>query len=323
MRGLIAAPYTPFDRHTGDVKLDVIERYAESLVRAGVTGAFVCGTTGEGVSLTMEERMAVTQRWVDVARNSLNVIAHVGDLSQRNAAALAAHARKVNAAGVAAMPAFFFKPSGAAQVLDFCKPIADAADDLPFYYYHIPSMNGVAVSIYELLGLASARIPNLRGIKFTHPDLMEFTRCRASFGERFELAWGVDELLLGALAVGATAAVGSTYNYAAPLYRRMINAHRAGDMEEARRCSTLVCEMVALLIKNGVLRTGKATMAMIGIDCGPTRAPIQPLNAEEAALVQADYDRLGVLTATAEIASPAVTRSTETLAASALPVGQS
>ena len=298
MRGLIAAPYTPFDRHSGDIKLDVIERYAQSLVDAGVTGAFVCGTTGEGVSLTMEERMAVAQRWTEVAGDRLKVIVHVGDLCQRNAAALAAHARRINAAAVAAMPTFFFKPSGAAAVADFCKPIAQAAGELPFFYYHIPSMNGVTVSVVELLGLAEKQIPNLLGVKFTHPDLMEFQRCQSTFGDRFELAWGVDEILLGALAIGATAAVGSTYNYATPLYRKMINAHRDGDLETARRASRQVCEMVAVLLKYGVLRTGKASMAMIGIDCGPPRSPIAPLTREEISAVRAEYELLGVLPST-------------------------
>lgn len=303
MRGLIAAPYTPFDRQTGDLNLSIVDRYAESLVRAGVTGAFICGTTGEGISLTLDERMAVAQRWTDVARDSLNIIVHVGDLSQRNAMALSAHAKKVKAAGVAAMPAFFFKPANAAQALDFSRPIAAAAGELPFYYYHIPSMNGVSLSIVDLLTMARERIPNLRGVKYTHPDLMEFQRLQAMFSSTFELAWGVDEILLGALAVGATAAVGSTYNYAAPLYRRMIAAHRANDLAEARLCSAKVAEMVAILHKHGGLRTGKATMAMIGIDCGPPRSPLTPFTAEESESVLATYEKLGVLSTAPEYAA--------------------
>lgn len=303
MRGLIAAPYTPFDAATGDLNLDVIEAYAENLVRSGVTGVFICGTTGEGVSLTIDERFAVAQRWTDVARSSLNIIVHVGDLSQRNSMTLAAHAKKVKAAGVAAMPAFFFKPTGAAQALEFCRPIAEAAGELPFYYYHIPSMNGVSLSVVDLLTMGKERVPNLRGVKYTHPDLMEFQRLQAIFGSGFELAWGVDEVLLGALAVGATAAVGSTYNYAAPLYRRMIAAHRNNDLAEARGCSAKVAEMVAVLLKHGGVRTGKATMQMIGIDCGPTRAPIAPLVGDEYDSVHATYEKMGVLSTAPEYAT--------------------
>lgn len=298
MQGLIAAPYTPFDRHSGDLRLDGIGRYAERLVRDGVTGAFVCGTTGEGVSLTLDERMAVAARWVDVAGDSLKVIVHVGDSCQRDAMALAAHAAKTGAAGVAAMPSFFFRPAGAQQAIEFCRPIAAAAGALPFFYYHIPSMSGVHLSVVDLLSMAAERIPNFRGVKFTHPDLMEFQRCLHAYGETFELAWGVDEILVGALAIGAEAAVGSTYNYAAPLYRKMIDARAAGDDATVRECSATVCEMVAVLLKHGGgVRVGKATMAMIGIDCGPPRAPVTELTPTEYDAVRTAYEQLGVVSA--------------------------
>jgi N-acetylneuraminate lyase len=154
-------------------------------------------------------------------------------------------------------------------------------------------MTGVALPMVELLQVARDRIPSLRGIKYTHNDLMEFLRCKQVAGGEFELAWGCDEMLLGALAVGATAAVGSTYNYAAPLYARMIAAQQAGDAEAARLCAARSGDMVAVLLKHGVLRTGKATMAMVGIDCGPTRSPVAPLTGDELAAVRREYERIG------------------------------
>lgn len=294
MHGLIAAPYTPIDTATGDIRLDVIGPYVDTLVADGVTGAFVCGTTGEGVSLTLHERMAVAARWCEAARGRLDVFVHVGDCSQRNAMALAAHAADVGATGIAAMPAFFIRPADTAALVAFCAPIAAAAPNVPFYYYHIPSMSGVTASMLDYLTLAIDRIPTFRGVKFTHGDLMEFQRCQSAFADRLELAWGVDEMLVGAIAVGATAAVGSTYNYAAPLYRKLIAAHDAGDHAEVRRLGALVCEMVAILVRNGVLRTGKAAMAMRGVDCGPPRPPLTPLSPQDYADTRECFDRLGI-----------------------------
>ena len=103
-------------------------------------------------------------------------------------------------------------------------PVASAASKLPFYYYHIPTMTGVNVSMHDFLQVAPERIDNLRGIKFTHGDLMDYQRCKKFADGQYDVAWGVDEMLLGALAIGAAAAVGSTYNYAAPLYHRMISS---------------------------------------------------------------------------------------------------
>ena len=291
LNGLIAAPYTPFNA-SGDLNLATIEKQCAALIGTGVTGAFVCGTTGEGLSLTQDERMNVARRWVDVAGGKLKVIVHVGHNSQRDAMALARHARQIGADAVAALPPFFFKPGTIDHVVEFMRPVAAAAGDLPFFYYHIPSMTGAAFSMVDLLQVGAERIPTLRGIKFTHGDLMDYLRCRQLADGEFEIAWGVDEMLLGALSVGATSAVGSTYNYAADLYLRMIAAHRAGDLETARQCAAKSADMVAVLLKHGVLRTGKATMAMIGIDCGPTRSPVAPLTPDEIVAVRRSYERI-------------------------------
>ena len=292
LNGLVAAPHSPFDAE-GSLYLDVVEDQAALLAESGVTGAFICGTTGEGLSMTTDERKALAERWVSVASRRLNVIVHVGHTCQRDAIELARHAGKIGAAAVGTLPPFFFKPQTAADAVEFCRPIAAAAPELPFYYYNMPSMTGVHVSMVELLGIAGNQIPNFRGIKFTHGDLMEFQRCRAFSGGAFDIAWGVDEMLLGALAVGTDAAVGSTYNYAAPLYLRMIAAFRGGDLETAQELGRQVTELVAILLKHGVLRTGKAAMSLVGIDCGPPRAPIAPLTREEWSVVRAAYERVG------------------------------
>src|SRR5258706_199283 len=99
LTGLIAAPYTAFHAD-GSLNLPMIEKQAASLIANGVTGAFVCGTTGEGVSLTNTERMAVAERWQQVAGAQLRVIVHVGHTSVADARSLAAHAKKIGAQGV-------------------------------------------------------------------------------------------------------------------------------------------------------------------------------------------------------------------------------
>ncbi len=196
--GLVAAPYTAFHADR-EINLGMIERQAQSLVDSGVKGAFICGTTGEGLSMTTAERMDVAQRWVEVVgRGGLKVIVHVGHNSQRDATALSAHAARIGASAVAALPPFFFKPTTVEQIVEFMLPVASAASELPFYYYHIPSMTGVNVAMIDLMQVAPERISNLRGIKFTHGDLMDYQRCKKFADGQYDIAWGVDEMLLGA-----------------------------------------------------------------------------------------------------------------------------
>jgi N-acetylneuraminate lyase len=279
LRGLIAAPHTPFAPN-GDVALGPIRRQADLLVKHGVVGAYVCGTTGEGVSCTVVERQAVLEEWVARSRGRLFLIAHVGALSIRDAQALAGHAQAAGADATSVVPASFFKPGSVAGLVDYLGPIAACAPRLPFYYYHT-TMSGVALPMVPFLEAAGAKIPNLAGIKWNNPDLYEYQNCLRACGGRYDIVWGVDEFLAGAVALGARAAIGSTYNYAAPLYRKIWKSVEAGRLQEARAGMAKVCRIVDILVQYGGVAAGKAMMAIHGIDAGDPRPPIRPLSAAE------------------------------------------
>lgn len=279
LRGLIAAPHTPFAA-SGDVNLAEIRKQAELLVRHGVVGAYVCGTTGEGVSCTVAERQAVLEEWVRRSRGRLSLIAHVGALSIRDAQALAAHARAAGADATSVVPANFFKPGSVAGLVDYLSAIAACAPDLPFYYYHT-TMSGVVLPMVPFLEAAGEKIPNLAGIKWNHPDLYEYQNCLRACGGRYDIVWGVDEFLAGAIALGARAAIGSTYNYAAPLYRKIWKDVEAGRLREARAGMAKVCQIVDILVQYGGVAAGKAMMSIHGIEAGDPRPPLRALSAAE------------------------------------------
>jgi len=292
LTGLIAAPFTAM-HGDGSVNLDMVPRQAEDLVQSGVSGVFICGTTGEGPSLTTEERMQLAVEWRRAAGSELKVIVHVGHTSLLEAQRLAEHAQRIGADAVATMAPFFFKPAGVGDLVEFCAEVACAAPELPFYFYHIPSMTGVDVPMHDFLAEAAGRIPNLAGIKYTHEDLMDYSRCVGFDGGRFNLLFGRDEMLLAALTVGAEGAVGSTYNFAAPYYHEVIRAYRAGDLQAARSAQARANEVIAAFKQYGGLAAQKAIMRMIGVDCGPVRLPLRPLGCAEYEELKARLAELG------------------------------
>ncbi|MFM7320162.1 MAG: dihydrodipicolinate synthase family protein, partial [Armatimonadota bacterium] len=123
---------------------------------------------------------------------------------------------------------------------------------------------------------ALAAIPNFAGIKVSKPDLFEFQELLSGFGDRLDLFWGSDETLLPALSVGAVAAVGSTYNHSAPLYRQLIGAWERGAIAEARELAARSVAMVRALVPGGVLANQKALLAARGLPLGPPRPPLVP-----------------------------------------------
>jgi N-acetylneuraminate lyase len=292
LSGLIAAPHTPF-RSDGSVALDVIPLQARLLAHNGVSGAFICGTTGEGPSLTSEERRQIAEAWMAARPAGLAVIVHVGHLCLADARALATHAERIGADAIATVAPSFFKPAGQPELVAWCAQVAAGAPNLPFYYYTIPSMTNVALSAADFLAAAETQIPTLAGIKFTFENLMDFTRATTHAGGKFNILFGRDEILLAGLGLGAKGAVGSTYNFAAPLYRRIIDAFNRGDLESARREQTRAIEFIGALDRHGGLAAGKLAMKLIGIDCGPVRLPLRALTARDEASLRDAFERIG------------------------------
>lgn len=123
-------------------------------------------------------------------------------------------------------------------------------------------------------------MPTLAGVKFTHYDLMEYQLCREAVGGRYDILFGRDEFYLASLAMGSTGAVGSTYNYIAPLFHKMREAFLRGDLESARAAQLAANKTILLLIQYGGIATGKALLRMRGLDTGPCRLPNKPLSRE-------------------------------------------
>ena len=97
LEGMVAATFTPLDEN-GDVNLSVIDKYADWIASTPIKGVFVCGTTGEFSSLTIDERKLILEKWLVSARKRFKVIAHVGSNCQRSAMELARHATIFKAA---------------------------------------------------------------------------------------------------------------------------------------------------------------------------------------------------------------------------------
>ena len=291
LTGLISAPFTPMNGD-GSINLEKIKDFADHVNGLGcVNGVFICGTTGESASLTTEERKAVAEAWMKHA-GPLKVIVHVGGCSGVQSADLAAHAQQIGAYAIASIAPFFFKPASVEDLVQYFKPVAAAAGRLPFYYYNMPSISGVSLSVPEFLLRGKEEIPTLRGVKFTHNNLMEMQQCIQLNGGEFDILHGFDEILLTGLACGAKGAVGSTYNYVPTIYRAIMDAMAVNDVEKARKLQYESVKILDVVIKHGGgVRGGKAAMKLAGVDCGQCRLPISPVTDAELAQMKKELEQ--------------------------------
>ncbi len=295
LTGLIAAAHTPMGGD-GSLNLALVPRLVDYLVSAAVSGIYVCGSTGEGPSLTGTERKAVAEAFVASADGRLPVIVQVGHNSVDESRELAAHAQAVGADMISSNSPSYFKPGDIDSLVLSMAELAGGAPELPFYYYHIPSFTGVPLDMVQFLEQGCERIPNLVGIKFSDLKVFDYQACLNCCDGRYDILWGCDEMLLSALVVGAKGAVGSTFNAIAPLYLRIIESFESGNLEESRRCQYLSAQFVRIVNRHAPLHTSlKAVMKMIGLDCGGVRLPQQPLPDGVYEKIQADLEAAGLM----------------------------
>jgi N-acetylneuraminate lyase len=294
IQGLIAAPFTPMYKD-GVLNLSSIPMYYELLKANNVKGAFICGSTGEGVSMSVTEKKAVAEAWAACTRDDADfiVLPLLGGTCLADCKELALHAREIGLDAVSFTAPFYFKPANVELLAQCCQEVASLVPDMPFYYYHIPVLTGVGFPMYDLLKAIDGKVPNFAGIKYTHEDFMDFLSCMHFKDGKYDMLWGRDENMLPALSLGAKAAVGSTFNYAAPLYYNLIEAFTQGDLQKAQLLQQQSIDMIRLLGKYGGIATGKAYMKLIGLDCGEFRLPVKNMGAEDFELFKKEVAQLG------------------------------
>ncbi len=281
LNGLIAAVHTPM-HDDFSVNYDCVPAQAEHLAKGGVSGAFVTGTTGECHSLTTEERLRMFDAWGQAAHRNLP-----------DAQALVRSARDSGADAISAMAPNFFKPADAGSLCDWFVEITKPDPELPFYFYDIPSMTGVMVETDVFLDIAKERLPGFVGVKFTNQDYDLLQRCMVNTSVKADMLFGTDERLIEGLGFSCVGAVGSTYNFASPLYLRIINAFNRGDMESAKEDQARSLQMIKRMYQSGFAAACKAAMGFAGVDCGPVRPPIDRISAENLVSLRKDLDAMG------------------------------
>jgi N-acetylneuraminate lyase len=293
--GLIAAPFTAMDK-AGNLNTDMVPEYYNLLRKNGVAGAFINGSTGEGVSLTQREKQMHAEKWADCYKSdgTVRIINLVGGTSYKECIENAIISYQAGISAIAVLGPYYFKPADENYLAEFVARVGESVPDMAVYYYHIPVLTGVNIPMARFIIKISEMLPNFVGIKYTNEDFMDFMSCLNYKGGAYEMLWGRDENLLPSLAIGAKGAVGSTYNYAAPLYNELIKAYNEGRIDEARRLQNLSIKMISLLGKYGGMGTGKAFMKYIGLDCGEFRSPVRNPDAIAYSMFKKDVEALGI-----------------------------
>jgi N-acetylneuraminate lyase len=281
IEGLVAAPFSPMLKN-GSLNTDMIGPYYDFLAKNGIKGAFINGSTGEGMSLTKKERLTQLSLWAKCYKEnkSVKILNHVGGTSYKECIEEAVLSKEAGVSAIALVAPYYFKPADVKQLAEYCTKVGESVPEIPVYLYHIPVLTGVNFPMVTFLAEIEKMLPNFAGIKFTHEDFMDYLSCMNYKDGKYDILWGRDECMLSALAAGAKGFVGSTYNYAAPLYHDLIRKFEENNLNKARKLQQASIDMISLLGKYGGMATGKSYMKFIGLDCGEFRSPVKNMTHE-------------------------------------------
>ena len=293
IKGLIVAPFTPFDKN-GELDLSPIPAYGKLLQNNGLIGVFNNGSSGEGYMLTVEERMKLAEKWVSTAPEGFKVIVHVGATCIKDCHKLAQHAQEIGAFGIGAMASPFPKAGRVEELVKYCEEIACGAPDLPFYFYHIPVLNGVYLPMLPFLKAAEDRIPNLAGIKYTYENLYEYNQCMLYKDGKFDMLHGQDESILNGLIMGgAQGGISGTGSYIGNVLVGIIDEYNKGNIEKARELQNYAQDVINVIAKyRGNIVCGKRIMKFLGLDLGINRTPFQNITDEEEAIIRKELEAI-------------------------------
>jgi dihydrodipicolinate synthase/N-acetylneuraminate lyase len=290
-KGVVPAPPTP-TTDDGRVNEKALRALLDDNITHGCGGFWMAGSTGEGPSLTEEQRDATARISAETCKGRALVIMQVGSMTTATAVRAAKTARAAGCAAVCCLPPLFFRTSER-SIIDYYKAVADAAGDLPFFVYNLPQLTQVEF-FPALMEKLKREVPTLRGLKHSAPD---FTQIRLFADLGLTVFSGNGALPLPALAMGAAGSIDAPLALAPWHYSALFAAWEAGDLKRAQELQDGVRKYVDLVWMYGApADVCKVVLsARLGVDCGRSIPPVNRLDDGQRKEVLRVAESLGVL----------------------------
>lgn len=281
MKGIFAASITPFDREN-KINDKVLLALMEKNIKEGVTGLFIGGSSAECFLLSQEERM----RLFEIAseyKNSTKLIAHVGAISTDEAIKYALKAKKLGYNAVAATAPYYYKFSPK-QIASYYYDIYESVG-LPIIVYNFPGNTGVEFDLQNKDIIELFKSSAIAGVKHTSLNLYQLERIK-NLNNSLCMYNGFDEILVAGLAIGADGAIGSTFNFMYPHYKKIQEAFESLKYEQARVLQNKANNIMEAICSVGLIPAIKYILTLQGIDAGISRRPFIELDINQKNYVE-------------------------------------
>lgn len=294
LEGIFAAAVTPLNA-TGDPDLAALPPLINFLAGRGCHGVLLLGTTGEGPSLSVPERIEVVRevvRYRTAAHPTLHLFAGTGAANLPDTIELTRSAFDLGVEAVVTLPAFYYKGVQADGITAYFDQVIRCAvpADGRLLVYHIPQMSSVAIPPEAIRSLRHSFPNQFWGMKDSQDDLAHTLDITGQF-PGFKVFAGSDSILTESLAGGAVGSITALANVTSPLNRAVWDAHRQGSAAPEAQAA-LVRARQAIKGLNGPAAMKAALADLFGFPDWPVRPPLAPIPPEQRARLGADLAAL-------------------------------
>ena len=239
-------------------------RLVDHVIESGMQGLYPCGTTGEMMYLTVEERKHIAEVAVERAAGRVPVFIHTGAWNLKDTIELSRHAEAIGADGIGVVTPAFYHISDRGLV-DFYVSVAQSvSEDFPVYLYGIPqnAVNDLNVEVCEKV---AGKCPNVVGLKYSYPDfgrIQEFVSVR---NRTFSVLAGGDHMYAAVCMAGGDGVVSGCSMVIPEQFAVLWNAIQKKDYDLAMRCQRRANECIRLLTKENTIAAIKVMLKAEGI----------------------------------------------------------
>ncbi|WP_157153752.1 N-acetylneuraminate lyase [Brachyspira murdochii] len=288
--GILSALMTPFTKE-GKLDENVLRKYVRhNIDHMKVDGLYVGGSTGEGLLMSKEERIAVFEITKEEVAGKIPLIAHVGTLNLNEACEMANKAEELGYDLISAVTPYYY-PFSFADISKYYNTILNSTSKTPIVIYFLPTLSNNSISLDDFGKLFEN--DRVMGIKYTSSDLFLLERLKQKFPTKMMWA-GFDELLIAYASYGLRSGIGSTYNIQAPLAKKVIEAVEKKDMEEALKIQHDMNDVISTLLKVGIYPALKECITFYDPSAvSYCRAPMgsKPLSDSEKSLLKDMFEK--------------------------------
>lgn len=294
LEGILPAIVTPFTSDGEAVNDDALRSLVRFELGAGVSGLIPCGSTGEFMSLSHDERKHVVEVVIDTVGGAVPVIPHTGAMTTKEVIQLSQHAERAGAAAVLVIPPYY-EPIAWGELLAHYRALSDAIG-IPIVYYHMPNATGQRLTREQFEQLAE--IENVRFTKDSGADAAQLGEIFQEMSGRLTALNGEDKLTLFGLTSGGRGSVWGSATFfpalAVELYDAVITKE---SLSEAQAVWRRIWPIMSALGDVSYQSAVKAGCELVGIPVGPPRLPIAPAPKEYYAKLAAVLRSSGVTVA--------------------------